>query len=597
MKKKLLVVALGLSSSLALVSCGSGGDEDTGQVAAPSIFYTVKVIDGYLKNAQVWLDIDGDMQLGSNEPSVLSGGGGVAKLDVTNIVNPEQYSTYAKIIFGQTIDEDSGPVTKSYIMSAPPGEMEITPLSTLVDIAIEQNTDGSETAEQLDFVIQAAIAKVANDFGIQESDVLSDYIASGSGSSAYVAENIVNSQILPDDENEFIVIAGNADGGTFNKQVAAASGMIKAVVAVTAEEDFDIQAAVFDSGGDYDTDSDVDGVPDTLDALDLDASEWLDTDGDTIGNNADPDDDNDGVVDSMDADPLDPAIGQYDDCVVNYVPNGASIDDFNAALAACDVLPEMVYSDSTLTRFTSSYQTRTYAFMADNTADYYRNGVNYNRIWAINGDGNLELYNGEGQPLNYLMRLLDNSSDNLKFAVYDYGSQAIWTTTYQDIDMSINILACEGLDSGWDDINDIPMNYRSYDEFKQTVTSCQDGKPIAAFSTGFIDQGIVLSSSDSQDTYQFNQDGSGVFTYDEGAGDISIPMTWTIYEEGIIKVVLNYTDENVVDQTAHIYLTIAETNGIDFSIKVFTRNTEWHGVDDTALGELSSGVMNVSDIQ
>ena len=54
-------------------------------------------------------------------------------------------------------------------------------------------------------------------------------------------------------------------------------------------------------------DSDNDGVFDNADAFPNDASEWLDTDGDGIGNNADLDDDNDGVLDYLDALPLDSA--------------------------------------------------------------------------------------------------------------------------------------------------------------------------------------------------------------------------------------------------------------------------------------------------
>jgi len=58
-------------------------------------------------------------------------------------------------------------------------------------------------------------------------------------------------------------------------------------------------------------DSDSDGFGDDCDALPSDPTEWLDTDGDTIGNNADLDDDNDGLtdVDEIDihgTDPLNP---------------------------------------------------------------------------------------------------------------------------------------------------------------------------------------------------------------------------------------------------------------------------------------------------
>jgi hypothetical protein len=52
-------------------------------------------------------------------------------------------------------------------------------------------------------------------------------------------------------------------------------------------------------------DSDADGVLDHMDAFPNDGSEWLDTDGDLIGNNADTDDDNDGVADIRDGAPLD----------------------------------------------------------------------------------------------------------------------------------------------------------------------------------------------------------------------------------------------------------------------------------------------------
>ncbi len=44
-------------------------------------------------------------------------------------------------------------------------------------------------------------------------------------------------------------------------------------------------------------DSDSDGVPDAQDAFPFDQNEWLDTDGDGVGNNADSDDDNDGMPD------------------------------------------------------------------------------------------------------------------------------------------------------------------------------------------------------------------------------------------------------------------------------------------------------------
>jgi hypothetical protein len=62
------------------------------------------------------------------------------------------------------------------------------------------------------------------------------------------------------------------------------------------------------TGNNTDTDDDGDGFSDDADAFPLDLNEWRDTDGDFIGDNADPDDDNDGLTDvaevNLGTDPL-----------------------------------------------------------------------------------------------------------------------------------------------------------------------------------------------------------------------------------------------------------------------------------------------------
>jgi len=72
-----------------------------------------------------------------------------------------------------------------------------------------------------------------------------------------------------------------------------------------------------------DSDDDNDGVPDSGDAFPLDPSEWLDTDGDGIGNNADADDDDDGMPDwwedQYELNPLDP-----EDAPLDYDKDGDS---------------------------------------------------------------------------------------------------------------------------------------------------------------------------------------------------------------------------------------------------------------------------------
>ena len=74
-------------------------------------------------------------------------------------------------------------------------------------------------------------------------------------------------------------------------------------------------------------DSDGDGVGDRFDALPLDRSEQLDTDLDSIGNNADEDDDGDGVLDKDDAFSTDPK--ESVDTDGDGIGNNLDLDDDN----------------------------------------------------------------------------------------------------------------------------------------------------------------------------------------------------------------------------------------------------------------------------
>jgi len=72
-------------------------------------------------------------------------------------------------------------------------------------------------------------------------------------------------------------------------------------------------------------DSDGDGYSDDEDAFPSDPEEWLDTDGDGLGNNADADDDGDGVPDNADAFPLNAS--ETVDTDGDGIGNNADIDD------------------------------------------------------------------------------------------------------------------------------------------------------------------------------------------------------------------------------------------------------------------------------
>ena len=74
MKLHPLVLALGL---IPLVGCKDpNGVNNSGSDPDKQVTYSVRAVDGYLSNALVWLDKNGNFQLDEDEPSARSGDGG-----------------------------------------------------------------------------------------------------------------------------------------------------------------------------------------------------------------------------------------------------------------------------------------------------------------------------------------------------------------------------------------------------------------------------------------------------------------------------------------------------------------------------------------
>lgn len=92
-----------------------------------------------------------------------------------------------------------------------------------------------------------------------------------------------------------------------------------------------------DGGNACDSDDDNDGVNDEDDAFPLDASESVDTDGDSIGNNADTDDDGDGMSDSWEvANGLD-SLNADDASLDNDSDGYTNLEEYRAASDPNDV--------------------------------------------------------------------------------------------------------------------------------------------------------------------------------------------------------------------------------------------------------------------
>ena len=317
MKKNPLTIVLGLTASVGLVGCFDDSDSDSSSGSTSSTSYSVTAIDGYLNGAQVWLDLNANFQLDSNEPSATTGEGGKASLDITGIANPETYPLVVRSIKGQTIDEDTGnTVASDYVMSAPAGEQEVTPLSTLVHVQLESGQASSK---------EEAITNVAQEMGLDAGEVLGDYKEKNNEKAAFGARSLVASGKLPESPEELETAAKDDDGS--NDLLAAISIVNSKIKEIVEDNEADLDSIVFNKSGVADKDTDKDGVADADDAFPNDGTEWLDSDNDNIGDNADTDDDGDGVPDTEDEMPLDPS--ETKDSDSDGKGDNADLDDDN----------------------------------------------------------------------------------------------------------------------------------------------------------------------------------------------------------------------------------------------------------------------------
>lgn len=240
----------------------------------------IRVMDGYLNNAAVWLDVDGNFKQALDEPQAVTNEHGQATLDAAGLSQDQRSSMIiAQVKRGVTIDQDIADVTatRDYLLLAPADYSHVSPLTTYISLQTAQGVSEEK-----------ALKKLRKQ--LRQPDLIadSDYIANESLIVARAAKAMV--QLLPDalSDDELKPLAKTLEKGAKELGKALKKG-----------DDLQFKTLMLNQEGKpvVASDSDGDGVADALDLFPNDKLESADADLDGIGDHADLDDDNDGFTD------------------------------------------------------------------------------------------------------------------------------------------------------------------------------------------------------------------------------------------------------------------------------------------------------------
>jgi len=204
-KKYALVGCLSL-----LFGCGSGGSDEAEQTKLDNPenngsmdqevvkeYLEVTAIDGYIRGATAYLDINGNYLLDNSEPSAITGAGGLAKIEVTQLSDEQRKARFIINVEAGAVDEDTISTThpdgkpllegEEFQLSSLPDQSLATPFTTIVNMLGGANP-GPET-----------ISRLAASWGIDESKLTSDYIKEQNSLLRSLAKQIINHRLIPNE--------------------------------------------------------------------------------------------------------------------------------------------------------------------------------------------------------------------------------------------------------------------------------------------------------------------------------------------------------------------------------------------------------------
>ena len=172
-----------------------------------------RTIDGYIKGASVFLDINGNLTQDQGEPVALSGDGGLFEIPLT--AEQAECKNLAPVVADVpvgAVDTSTGEITEAFQMVLPPGTVEITsdeeiyitPITSVLwaelyeliqtgeipGLSCSDLEDNPAAMEDLKRHIEEAIRFAVWTYNIPADELLSDFVASGSAETQATAEQI-----------------------------------------------------------------------------------------------------------------------------------------------------------------------------------------------------------------------------------------------------------------------------------------------------------------------------------------------------------------------------------------------------------------------
>lgn len=173
--KKINGLVLSTLTAALLIGCGGGSSSDSGATTQSNIAYGGAVIDGYIKNATVCLDLSLDGICDNSEPSTKTDDNGAYSLVVTPTQqNHQNFSIAPVIAFGGT-DIDTGDDFTGKLQAQVSGTTaNVTPLTTILSKLIQEEVSSSTSKTELENKIKNKKEEVRTSFGLPEGTNIED---------------------------------------------------------------------------------------------------------------------------------------------------------------------------------------------------------------------------------------------------------------------------------------------------------------------------------------------------------------------------------------------------------------------------------------